>query len=146
MNADPIDHARLSPDGGWLLFTELSGPSRALLWIAPLNRALPVPQPEWILVRDAVQRYGREASWAPDGNLVYMISEQDTFRCIWAQRLDARKHPVGPPLPVKHFHGSLSMMPFQELGEIGLNATRDRLFFSLVESSGNIWLARINQP
>jgi hypothetical protein len=59
--------------------------------------------------------------------------------------LDARKHPVGPTFPVKHFHGSLSMMPFQELGEIGLNATRDKLFFSLVESSGNIWLTRINQ-
>jgi hypothetical protein len=38
------------------------------------------------------------------------------------------------------------MMPIQQAFEIGLNATRDRLFFSLVESSGNIWLARINQP
>jgi Tol biopolymer transport system component len=147
LNADhPIAQARLAPDGSWLLFAEASGPLRTKLWIAPLNRALPVPQAEWILVRDAERGYTRQASWAPDGNLIYMISEQDAFRCIWAQRLDTRKQPAGPPLPVKHFHGSLSMMPIQQAFEIGLNATRDRLFFSLVESSGNIWLARINQP
>ena len=58
--------------------------------------------------------YAGQASWAPDGDLIYMVSERDTFRCIWAQRLDSRKHPVGSPLPVKHFHGSLSMMPIQD--------------------------------
>ncbi|MGH9722647.1 MAG: protein kinase domain-containing protein, partial [Bryobacteraceae bacterium] len=143
VHAGPVPQAALSPDGGWLLFTEVSGPRSARLWIAPLNRTLPVPQPEWILVSGAESNYARQAAWAPDGNLVYMISEQDAFRCIWAQRLDARKHPAGPPLPVKHFHGSVSMMPIQQMFEVGLNATRDKLFFSLVESSGNIWLARI---
>jgi hypothetical protein len=35
------------------------------------------------------------------------------------------------------------MMPMQDNREIGLNAARDKLFFSLVEFTGNIWLARI---
>jgi hypothetical protein len=38
------------------------------------------------------------------------------------------------------------MMSIKEVSEIGLNAPREKLFFSMEESSGNIWLARINQP
>ena len=91
-------------------------------------------------------RYWRRARLvARRKRALYFRSKRDGFRCIWAQRLDTGKHPIGPPLPIKHFHGSLSMMSMEGV-EIGLNATRDRLFFSLVESSGNIWLARINQP
>jgi hypothetical protein len=146
MNADAFVNARLSPDAGWLLFTALSDPHHERLWIAPLDHAVPVPQSEWILVGETERGHVRQASWAPDANLIYLISEHDGFRCIWAQRLNSKKHPTGPASPVKHFHGSLSMMPITDVPEIGLSVTGDRLFFSLVESSGNIWLAQINQP
>jgi Tol biopolymer transport system component len=145
VNGDAISHARLSPDGGWLLFTERPGGSGRQLWIAPLNHALPVPRSEWISASGSEAAYAGQATWAPDGNLIYMVLERDTFRCIWAQRLDSKKHLIGSQFAVKHFHGSLSMMAFTDASEIGLNATRERLFFSLVESSGSIWLARMNK-
>ena len=71
------------------------------------------------------------------------MSEDSGFQhqACWAP--DDNKRPRGTPFPVQHFHGSLSMMPIPDTREIGLNAARDRLFFSLVESTGNIWLARI---
>jgi hypothetical protein len=142
-----LTNGRLSPDGAWILFKELSGPPDGpRLWIAPNRGSAPVLRQEWILVSEGA---GIEVQgcWAPDANLVYIVLERDAFRCIWAQRLDpSTKRPQGAPFPVRHFHAALSMMPMADVSEIGLNATHDRLVFSLVESIGNIWLAKTGTP
>jgi Tol biopolymer transport system component len=137
-----LHNARLSPDGGWILFDEAISPSEERLWIAPHRGPTLVPQDAWILVSEGgIQR---QHCWAPNGNLVYMVSERDGFRCIWAQRLDAAsKNPSGAPFVVEHLHGALSMTRFADWEDISLNSAPGRLFFSLVESTGNIWLAKI---
>jgi len=128
------------------MFFEASATGGGRLWIAPQKYPPPVPQREWILVSEG-PGLRAQACWAPEGDLVYLVSEQDAFRCIWAQRLESStKRPRGESFPVRHFHGALGMMPIAEYTEIGLNASADRLFFSLVESIGNIWLARIGAP
>ena len=135
--------ARVSPDGGWMFFKEVFAAREERLWIASLRGPAPVPEREWIPASEG--RLGFPTGcWGPDANLVYLLSERDGFRCIWAQRLEpGSKRPRGAVFPVQHFHGALSMMPIQDASTIGLRAARDRLFFSLVESTGNVWLGRI---
>jgi Tol biopolymer transport system component len=136
-------NARLSPDGAWLLFIEVFGPVEAKLWILPMKDSSVIPRSGWILINDN-PALSRQASWAPDGNIVYFVSQQDTYRCIWAQRLDQNtKRPQGAPFPVQHFHGSMSLST-PNPRDVGLRATSDKLFFSLVESTGNIWMTRIS--
>jgi Tol biopolymer transport system component len=138
-----LHNARFSPDGGWILFDEAVSPSDERLWIAPHRGPTLVQQREWILVSEGLG-IQRQHCWAPDGNLVYTVSERDGFRCIWAQRLEAAtKRPWGAPFAVEHFHSALSMTPIADWEEISLNAGPGQLFFSSVESTGNIWLARI---
>ena len=141
-----LGNGRLSTDGGWILFNESLGTMGGRLWIAPHRGPAPVAQREWMLVSESPGSR-QQGCWAPDGNLVYLISEGDGFRCIWAQRVDSStKRPRGAPFPVRHFHAALSMMPMADVKEIVLNAARDRLVFSLVESIGDIWLAKLGTP
>ena len=135
--------ARLSPDGNWLLFVEVFGPVEARLWVVQLRQNIPIPRNEWILVSEHPSVF-RQACWSPTGDLVYFNSNRDTYRCIWAQRLDPQsKRPRGSPFPVQHFHGSLSLaMPNPR--QVGLTASHDRLFLSLVESTGNIWMTKVS--
>jgi pantothenate kinase len=42
-----------------------------------------------------------------NGQYLYFQSGRDGFRCIWAQRLDAKnKKPLGSPFAVQHFHNA----------------------------------------
>jgi hypothetical protein len=73
--------------------------------------------------------------------LLYGELNRDGFRCIWAQRLDpATKHPVGSPFAVFHSHNTRL-----SLGNQGAYSTpvvgRDKMFFSMGERTGNIWMA-----
>ncbi len=87
----------------------------------------------------------RNAVWAPDGTLMYFLSERDGFRCFWAQRLEAKtKRPKGEPFVVQHFHQArLSYAPddfcahpiVSGPGQAGVSRARKR--------TGNIWLARL---
>jgi hypothetical protein len=43
--------------------------------------------------------------WAPEGRLLYYLSDRDGFLCVWATPLDPRtKRPSGEPFPVLHAH------------------------------------------
>ena len=110
----------------------------------PLKQPTPVPQREWILVSEG-PGVDNQACWAPDGNLVYMVLKHaDGFRCIWAQRLEpSTKSPRDAPFPVRHFHGAISMTAIPDSVQIELERQPRPPSSGLVESSGNIWLARI---
>jgi hypothetical protein len=127
------------------MFLEVFGPVEAKLWVAPLKDPMPVPRTEWTLIGESPAIF-RQACWAPNGNMIYFVSDRDTYRCIWAQRVDpTSKRPRGAAFPVQHFHGSLSLVT-PSPRDVGLSASQDKLFFSLVESTGNIWMTRIGVP
>jgi hypothetical protein len=132
----------LSPDGRWIAFHARNVAGRSAIVIAPFRGAALIPEQEWINVTEN-DAYDLSPAWSPDGGLLYFLSERDGFRCIWARRLDpATKRPSGPVFPIEHFHtATLSMIPLTT-NWTGLAAARDSLVFSMVESSGNIWLAR----
>ena len=106
-------------------------------YIAPVRDGVAAPEREWIRITDGPVD-GR-SWWAPDGNLLYVLSDRDGSQCIWAQRLDpATKRPQGPAFGVYHLHGrrrSLVGAPF------GYAMAPDKLYFALQETTGNIWLA-----
>ena len=137
--------ARFSPDDGWISFQTVTGPTRRQIFVAPIRNHAVAGDPEWVPITDG-SGLDRNAVWSPDGNLLYFLSERDGFRCFWAQRLDRiSKRPIGLPFAVHHFHEARrSLMPTEEVARIGLSVTRDKIIFSMVETSGNIWLARFN--
>ena len=138
-----IAATRFSPDERWISFqVVIEAATRRQIFIAPVRNGVAADEAEWIPVTDG-SGLDRNAVWSPDGNLLYFLSERDGFRCIWAQRLERNsKHPVGEAFPVHHLHQTRrSLMPFQEIGAIGLSVTRNGLIFSLTEMNGNIWMA-----
>ena len=141
-----LDAARFSPSGEWIAFwgRERSSPSGGRIYIAAFDAAHNQGSSSWITVTDASAK-DELAAWSPSGNLLYILSRRDGFRCIWAQRLDRRsKQPIGRPVPVRHFHEfRLSLQTIIGPSEqVGLCVTRDRLFYSVGDVTGNVWIAK----
>jgi eukaryotic-like serine/threonine-protein kinase len=134
-----------SPDGGWIAFQArpVDNDSSRTIYVTAYHDGNVGGPDTWIQVTDG-NHMDREVKWAPDGGMLYFLSERDGFRCIWAERLDHKtKHPVGAPFPVYHFHHSQqSLTSLGSPGKVGLSVTSDGLLFSLAETTGNIWMAR----
>ena len=134
----PVHSLRFSPGGDWISLKLMIDPLRlGPLFVAPVDSGMIADEKQWIQITDKY-RDGR-TWWSPDGNTAYFLSSRDGFECIWTQRLDPEaKTPVGPPSALQHFHGLLRL---EGSGGLGWGMTTDRLYLSLSESKGNIWLA-----
>jgi hypothetical protein len=74
--------------------------------------------------------------------LLYFYSDRDGNVCLWAQRLDPEsKHPLGQPTAVQHFHTARLNLKSVPLIQRGMSVTRERIFLSAGEVTGNIWMA-----
>jgi Tol biopolymer transport system component len=132
-----VDNAQFSPDGRWVSFLLLLSPGQASTHIAPLEGGRATNPERWIRLTEGT-KHGR-SWWSPDGSLLYFQSARDGYLCIWAQRLDPEtKHPLGGPIEVLHFHHP-GRRPWPTA--FGYGMTSDRLYFVLVETTANIWLA-----
>jgi Tol biopolymer transport system component len=140
-----LEAARFSPSGDWIAFCARNPSGTGRIFIARFDAAHHESSRSWIAVTDSSAKDLTEA-WSPDGNLLYLLSERDGFRCVWAQPLrPASKRPVGRPFAVRHFHQlrhSLLQTISSPPEAVGLSVTRDRLFFSSDDMTGNIWIAR----
>ncbi|MFN7935993.1 MAG: protein kinase [Bryobacteraceae bacterium] len=134
----PIHDLRLSPDRKWAAFKLFQDARRhGPLYIAAANGLTIAPESEWIAIGDPVMN-GRNW-WSPDGNLLYFLSMRDGQWCVWVQRLDAKtKRPVGEPQQVFH---SDEQTGWLDINRFGYGMTADKLYFPLVETRANIWLA-----
>ncbi len=137
-----IFRTRLSPDGLWVAFHARNRPGRSAIYIAPFRGPALIPERDWVAVTDN-DSYDLNPVWSPEGSILYFFSERDGFRCVWARRLDpATRRPQGDLLAVRHFHAAtLSMIPVTT-NLLTMGAGRGLLVFPLVETTGNIWLAR----
>jgi len=122
----------------------LADPSGRQVFVAPI-RTIPIPRAEWIPITDD-KGLNRNAAWSADGNRVYFLSDRDGFRCIWAQNLDAiSKRPVGEAFAVYHAHSArLALTHIGGVGQTSLSATKDQVFYSQPELSGNVWMIDTN--
>jgi serine/threonine protein kinase/Tol biopolymer transport system component len=135
---------KLSADEKWAAFQAVEQPTTRTLYVAPYRTNGPVPPQEWIKITDG-KFLDRNPVWSPDGGLLYFLSERDTFRCIWGQRLNPATHrPVGEPFPVAHFHDAVrSLMNIDGPGQIGMSVGPGRLVYAAGELKGNIWFAQL---
>jgi hypothetical protein len=132
-----VDDARLSPDDRWICFKLEQQPGHEPTFIAPVRNGVAAQEDEWIQITDGPVD-GR-SWWSPDGNLLYYQSERDGSLCLWAQKLDkASKHSLGPAFAVYHVHGRRRSI---RAAEFGYGMGPDKLYFSLLETTGNIWMA-----
>jgi Tol biopolymer transport system component len=143
----PIYAPKLSPDEKWVAFQAVERPTARTLYIAPFRPGRKVEPGEWIRVTDG-SAMDRSPAWSPDGNLLYFLSERDSFRCIWAQRLEpASRKPAGNPFAVSHFHNAVrNLMNIDGPGQVSLSVAADKLVFSMGEQTGNIWMAALPAP
>lgn len=142
----PVHAPRFSTDGQWLLFHATTSPAARTIFVAPLRDGHPGPPSAWIALTSGDQ-LDREPCWSPSGDAVFFLSDRDGFRCIWTQRLDRRTlQPVGAPAAVHHVHhASLRLGLELDTGLVGLTALPGKLFFTLFETRGSIWLAQFER-
>jgi hypothetical protein len=133
---------RISPDDPWMLFQTVINQRQRQIFLAPIHGWQAAPASSWIPLTNG-RTPDRNAVWAPDGNLVYFLSERDGFRCFWAQRLDAQtKRPEGEPFAVRHFHQARLSYDPDEFAGLQLSVGPDELVYPSRERTGNIWLAK----
>ena len=140
----PVYGPQGSPDGKWVAFQVIERPTARVLYIAPYSSNGPIPMESWIRVSDGINM-DRNQYWSPDGKLLYFLSERDSFRCIWAQKLDMDfKRPMGAPFPVFHSHNAVrNLMNIDGPAQVGLSIGGGRLVFAMGEITGNLWATDI---
>ena len=124
-----IHGGRLSPDGRWVTFMLVNSDSR-VIYVASLENAGGKSE-SWIRVSGE----GRAESsfWSPDGNIVY-VHQGDA---LWARKLHpVTKAPAGDAVLVQRLPGPRFSALFSANG-----LTKDTLYFVMVETTSNIWLA-----
>jgi len=138
-------HPSWSPKGDWIAFIDGNPPAGPLPNIAGRLFIVNTSTGEERHLRTAYPTAGTP-TWSPDGSILYFVSDRDGFRCLWAQRLNpASKRPVSRPFAVRHFHQlrhSLLQTISSPPEAVGLSVTRDRLYFSVDDMTGNIWIAK----
>jgi Tol biopolymer transport system component/predicted Ser/Thr protein kinase len=136
---------RLSPDGRSLIFTMLlDGRARRTLMVPYTGQEVPVS--EWKVVVEGTD-FERQPYWAPSGQSIYILSDRDGFRCVWAQRVDqATRQPSGAPFAVHHMHQIRNNLePIGDVAAVGLSVGGGHLFYAAFELQSNVWLAERRQ-
>jgi len=140
----PVWDYKISPDKNWLAIVSSTGVDTRKIWLAPFRPGATVFEHECVGLTDGT---GMDVSprWSPDGQYLYFLSERDSFRCIWAQRLNPeRGHPIGTPVEIRHFHKARrSLANVGNPGWNGLAVTKDGILFVQGEMTGNVWLASL---
>lgn len=134
-------NARLSGDGRWVAFNATT-PGRSRIFLAPVRGGGLVPESEWIAITEG--GWDDKPRWSPHGDFLYFISQRDGFRCIWAQRLDGRKRPIGPPVAVLHAHDARRSLSNVGIGDLSISVARDKLVFNMSERTGNLWATNLD--
>jgi len=134
---------RFSPDESWLAFhnSSLGAVGIRQVFVAPLPQEGEVEESQLIPITDGSDNSFR-AAWSPNGELLYYASERDGYRCVYAQPLDPdTKQPSGSVREVYHSHDPrLSLGAVPNPGAIGLSVARDKIAFTIVEMTGDIWI------
>jgi len=142
-NSSTLNAPSFSADGRWISFVAPLGPRRRQIFVAPYRGKTVIPERDWKAVTDGAE-LDREPRWSPDGNLLYFLSERDGFRCFWAQPLKpSSKQPVGSAFAVHHFHSARFSIRMEDTSAVGFAVARDRIVFSMGETTGNIWMAKL---
>ncbi len=131
-----ISDGSLSPNKDWICFAVSTRRGDQPRWfIATLKAGVAASENAWIPIT------GDQVRWSTDENLLYITSELDGFTCLYAQHLDLQtKRPAGPLQPIHHFHSARRSV-IEDPAWRGPSIARDKIVVTLVDLTGNIWMA-----
>ena len=133
---------RFSPDDRWISFNATT-PENSQIFVAPVRGGSQlIPESEWIRITDG--NGDGQPWWSPDGNTLYFLSVRDRYCCIWAQRLDSGKRPIGQPIGIFHAHEARRSLLNIGKGDLGISVAVDKIVLNLNERSGNIWMMTLS--
>jgi hypothetical protein len=137
-----LSGTKFSNDMRWVAFSALeNGKSR--LFIAPFLPPGPIPESAWI---PASLTTGSSVAWAPVGNRLFFVSDEDGFRCIWSQEVDAvSRKPVGVAHPIQHLHTNALSFKNHSRSLVDLTVSEDRIVTSIPQIKGNIWRSSVSR-
>ena len=139
-----ISGAEPAPDLKWVAFS-LPEVANSPVKVAPLRDGRAAAESEWTTVA-AYPGHNSRPWWSPDGNLLYFLSLKDNYPDIWAQRLHpVTKRPLGEVFVVYHFHETRKAPNILGGASFGPAVGKNQITFSLLEQSGNIWIAEQSQ-
>lgn len=127
---------QFSPDGRWVAWQSLpfgieAAPFRGLQGVADSERFRLSPE-GWP---------ADKPRWSPNGNVMYFVSRQDGYDCIYAQPLDPdSKQPRGEIVEIYHSHESSISIRNVTPGRSEISVARDKIVFGMEERTGNIWV------
>jgi hypothetical protein len=119
------------------------GPEHRALYVAPVQEGV-TPESEWRAITSG-EFSDDKPRFSPDGNLLYFTSNRDGFVCLWAQRLDPGKNPIGPALAIHHLHSARLSMLNMSLPDLDISVAHDKIVFNLGELTGNIWMTELGE-
>jgi Tol biopolymer transport system component len=127
---------QFSPDGHWVTWQS----NRFGVEVAPFRGLQPVSDSE----RVNLSPEGWDADkprWSPDGNVMYFVSPQDGYDCIYAQPLDPdSKQPRGEVVEIYHSHESSISISNVTPPRNEISVAGDRIVFGMEEQTSNLWV------
>jgi Tol biopolymer transport system component len=134
-NLSVID-ATFSRDGKWIAFSAGATLTEANVFVAPFHGAA-IQEADWIPV---TRGGGSLSAWSPDADTLYYQSDRDGFHCLWAQRLNSARRPIGDPYAIQHLHSASFGLYIIRPHDFHMSATKDRLVFNLTNETSHLWL------
>jgi len=125
-----------------IVFCAKVTPGRCQLFIAGFKAGHTDSTSSWVPITSASE-YNGPARWSPDGTRIYFTSDRDGYRCLYARQWDrTRRQPIGPVIPVRHFHASSPSPGLIDQPVFGFAVARDEIVIEMGSQRGNIWLVR----
>jgi eukaryotic-like serine/threonine-protein kinase len=137
--------ASWSPNERWMAFVVRLPLGKTRVYVTAYRGARPHPRSEWIAIT-AGDEWDSRVHWSPDGDALYFYSLRDTYRCIWAARVNRENgRPVGLPFGVYHSHSVRTSLRNVAASEQELAVAGDGLVFTQGEFQGNLWILDLNE-
>ncbi len=135
---------KFAPDGKALAFIECDtkNPGTECRTFVAKLAADGYPEAESWMEVDHPTPWDDKPRWAPDSRSIYFVSDRDGHFCLWMQRLNANKQPIGKPAAIYHFHDSRLAMINVGTSSLEIDVARDKIVTGLGELTGNIWRLR----
>jgi Tol biopolymer transport system component len=125
-----------SPDGRWVVFLDESihlVSTQSIICVTPATGG------PWIPVTDG-KFWDDKPQWAADGKTLYFLSRQGGFYDVWGIRFNSAEGKIaGDRFRVTNF-ASLSLTIPNNMGDVELSISRDKLALSMSQVSGSIWV------
>lgn len=135
-----VDSARFSPDGRWIAFARREDENAvAQILMAPVNTPSPIARSDCVDITNQ-EHFDAMPRWSADGRSLYFLSNRTGNLDIWRVGLSTDNRPRGEPQPVRTFDTTRFSIATIEYEDLGFDVGRDRIYFTLQELTGRIFL------